>query len=59
LYRDVVSRNEIRDILTLQNLAVYLMTNIGRLTSATNLKRNFDVSQDKWNITPRLCWKAT
>jgi predicted AAA+ superfamily ATPase len=47
LYRDVVSRNEIRDILTLQNLAVFLLTNIGRLTSATNLKRNFDVSQDK------------
>jgi hypothetical protein len=47
LHRDVVSRNEIRDILTLQNLAVFLLTNIGRLTSATNLKRNFAVSQDK------------
>ena len=47
LHRDVVSRNEIRDILTLQNLAVFLMTNIGRLTSTTNLKRNFAVSQDK------------
>jgi uncharacterized protein len=47
LYRDVVSKNEIRDIQTLQNLAVFLLTNIGRLTSATNLKRNFNVSQDK------------
>ncbi|MBI5583210.1 MAG: ATP-binding protein [Deltaproteobacteria bacterium] len=47
LYRDVVSRHKIRDILTLQNLAVFLLTNIGRLTSVTNLKRNFDVSQDK------------
>lgn len=47
LHRDVVSRNEIRDTLTLQNLAVFLMTNIGRLTSATNLKRNLAVSQDK------------
>ncbi len=47
LHRDVVSRNEIRDTLTLQNLATYLMTNIGRLTSNTNLKRNFAVSQDK------------
>ena len=42
LHRDVVSRNEIRDTLTLQNLATFLLTNIGRLTSATNLKRNFD-----------------
>lgn len=47
LHRDVVSRNEIRDTLTLQNLATYLMTTIGRLTSNTNLKRNFAVSQDK------------
>jgi uncharacterized protein len=47
LHRDVVSRKEIRDTLTLQNLATYLMTNIGRLTSNTNLKRNFAVSQDK------------
>jgi hypothetical protein len=47
LYRDVVSRHKIRDILTLQNLAVFLLTNIGRLTSVTNLKRNFAVSQDK------------
>ena len=33
--------------MTLQNLAVFLMTNVGRLTSTTNLKRNFAVSQDK------------
>jgi uncharacterized protein len=47
LYRDVVSRHQIRDIQTLQHLAVFLLTNIGRLTSASSLKRNFDVSQDK------------
>jgi hypothetical protein len=47
LHRDVVSRTEIRDTLTLQNLAVFMMTNIGRLTSANNLKRNLGVSQDK------------
>jgi uncharacterized protein len=47
LHRDVVSRTEIRDTLTLQNLAVFMMTNIGRLTSANNLKKNLGVSQDK------------
>ncbi|HEX5682318.1 MAG TPA: ATP-binding protein [Desulfobacterales bacterium] len=47
LHRDVVSRTEIRDTLTLQNLAVFLMSNIGRLTSVSNLKKNFGVSQDK------------
>ena len=47
LHRDVVSRIEIRDTLTLQNLAVFLMSNIGRLTSVSNLKKNFGVSQDK------------
>ena len=47
LHRDVVSRTEIRDTLTLQNIAVFLMSNIGRLTSVSNLKKNFGVSQDK------------
>jgi hypothetical protein len=47
VHRDVVSRHEIRDIVTLQNLAVFLMTNIGRPTSVSNLKRNLNVSQDK------------
>jgi uncharacterized protein len=47
LHRDVVSRTEIRDTLTLQNLAVFLLSNIGRLTSVSNLKKNFGVSQDK------------
>jgi predicted AAA+ superfamily ATPase len=47
LHRDVVSRYEIRDTMTLQNLGVFLMTNIGRLTSITNLKKNLNVSQDK------------
>jgi uncharacterized protein len=47
LHRDIVSRTEIRDTLTLQNLAVFLLSNIGRLTSVSNLKKNFGVSQDK------------
>lgn len=47
VYRDVVSRYEIRDTLTLKNLAVYLLTNIGNLTSVTRLKSNFGISQDK------------
>lgn len=47
LNRDVVSRTEIRDTLTLQNLAVFLMSNIGRLTSVSNLKKNLGVSQGK------------
>ena len=47
IHRDVVARQEIRDVLTLQNLALYLLTNIGRLTSVSSLKRNFGVSQDK------------
>jgi len=47
LYRDVIAGNAIRDAVTFRNLAVYLMTNIGRLTSVNNLKNNFGVSQDK------------
>lgn len=47
LNRDVVSRAEIRDTLTLRNLAVFMMSNIGRLTSVSNLKKNLGVSQDK------------
>ena len=47
LYRDIVSKYGIRDAVTLRNLAVYLMTNIGRLTSISNLKKTFGVSQDK------------
>ncbi|MEK6535380.1 MAG: ATP-binding protein [Thermodesulfobacteriota bacterium] len=47
VYRDVVSRYQIRDTLTLKNLAVYLLANIGNLTSVTKLKNNFGISQDK------------
>ena len=47
LYRDVVSRNEIRDVVTMKNLVVYLLTNTGRLTSISSLKKVFGVSQDK------------
>jgi predicted AAA+ superfamily ATPase len=47
IQRDIVARQDIRDGLTLQNLALYLLTNIGRLTSVSSLKKNFGVSQDK------------
>ena len=47
VYRDVVSRSQIRDTLTLKNLAVYLLSNVGNLTSVTKLKNNFGISQDK------------
>jgi hypothetical protein len=47
LYRDIVSRYEIRDVVTLKNLAVFLLTNIGRFTSVSSLKKNFQISQDK------------
>jgi len=47
LYRDIVTRYEIRDVSNLRNLAVYLLTNIAKLTSITKLKNNFTISQDK------------
>lgn len=47
LYRDVVTRHEIRDVASLHSLAVYLLTNTARLTSVHKLKANFSISQDK------------
>ncbi len=47
LYRDIVTRYEIRDVSNLRNLAVYLLTNVAKLTSITKLKKNFTISQDK------------
>lgn len=47
LYRDIVSRYEIRDVATLRNLAVYLLTQVTRPTSISKLKKNFLISQDK------------
>jgi len=47
LYRDVVTRYEIRDVSNLRNLAVYLLTNVAKKTSITKLKNNFAISQDK------------
>jgi len=47
LYRDVVTRYEIRDVSSLRNLAVYLLTNVANKTSITKLKNNFTISQDK------------
>ncbi len=47
LYRDIVTRYEIRDVANLRNLAVFLMTNVAKPTSVTKLKNNFTISQDK------------
>jgi predicted AAA+ superfamily ATPase len=47
LYRDIVTRYEIRDVANLRNLAVYLLTNVAKRTSITKLKNNFTISQDK------------
>ena len=47
LYRDIVTRHEIRDVANLRNLAVFLMSNVAKLTSITKLKNNFTISQDK------------
>jgi hypothetical protein len=47
IYRDIVARHEIRDVTTLMNLAVFLLTNVSNLISVHRLKRNFDISQDK------------
>lgn len=47
LYRDIVTRYEIRDVANLRNLAVFLLTNVARQTSITKLKKNFTISQDK------------
>ncbi|MFO7740373.1 MAG: ATP-binding protein [Desulfatiglandaceae bacterium] len=47
LYRDIVTRHEIRDVANLRNLAVFLMTNNTRKTSVNKLKNNFSISQDK------------
>ncbi len=47
LYRDIVTRYEIRDVANLRNLAVYLLTNVAKQTSITKLKKNFSISQDK------------
>ena len=47
LYRDIAARHQVRDTNNLRNLAVYLLTNIARLTSINKLKKNFTISQDK------------
>jgi len=47
LYRDIVTRYEIRDVANLRNLAVFLLTNVARQTSIAKLKNNFSISQDK------------
>ncbi len=47
LYRDIISRYQIRDVTSLRNLAVYLLTQIARPTNISKLKNNFTISQDK------------
>lgn len=43
LYRDIAVRYGVRDITSLRRLAVYLVSNIGKPVSATNLKKLFDI----------------
>lgn len=47
IYRDIISRYEIRDVANLRNLAVFLLTQVARQTSISKLKNNFSISQDK------------
>lgn len=47
IYRDIVTRHEIRDVANLHSLAVFLLSNNTRLTSVNKLKGNFSISQDK------------
>ncbi|MDR0801289.1 ATP-binding protein [Fluviicola sp.] len=43
LYRDIAVRYGVRDIVSLRKLAVYLISNIGKQVSATNLTKLFDI----------------
>lgn len=43
LLRDIAVRYAVRDVSALRQLAVYLITNIGKLVSATNLKTSFGI----------------
>ncbi len=47
IYRDIISRYEIRDVANLRNLAIFLLTQVARQTSISKLKNNFSISQDK------------
>ena len=42
LHRDIVSRHNIREIKALQELAIYLLTNVGKEFSFNSLKRMFE-----------------
>ena len=44
LVRDIAVRYGVRDIKTLQRLALYLVSNVGKLITANKLKTMFDVS---------------
>ncbi|MBI5219234.1 MAG: ATP-binding protein [Bacteroidia bacterium] len=43
LIRDIAVRYSLRDLKTLQRMALYLISNIGRLITATKLKKQFSV----------------
>jgi len=43
LYRDIAVRFGIRDVLSLRKLAVFLLSNIGKPASATNLAKSLDI----------------
>lgn len=46
LYRDVVSRHQVRDIETLKNIAYFYMTNISNLISYNKVKNMLDAPMD-------------
>jgi predicted AAA+ superfamily ATPase len=59
LYRDIVTRYEIRDVSNLSNLAVYLLTNVAKKTSITKLRTASPSPRTRPRITFRPSWKVT
>lgn len=46
LYKDIVMRHDIRDTMSLRNLAIHLLTQTGKLVSFQRLANTFQVSND-------------
>lgn len=43
IYRDIVVRHGVRDVVSLRKLAVYLISNIGKPVSASSLMKSFEI----------------
>lgn len=56
--RDVVTRHEVRNVMSLRRLAVLLLTNSGNLTSVSSLKRSMRVSQSMVEAYLSHLWEA-